>query len=259
VYRLHLIHWRTDEAEKRARKLEDAGYKVVVECDQGNAILRKLRKNVPDAVVIDLSRMPSYGRDVAVGIRMGKTTRNVPVVFVEGEPGKADKIKQLLPDAAYARWDSIIESLDEVIENPPQNPVVPKSLLAGYSVTPLAKKLGIKAKSLVALIGAPNGFEKTLGKVPEGVEVIRDLGCSSDLIIYFVKSRSDLVDNFDNLKGSLADKGGLWIAWPKKTSGMISDLTQAEVRSLGLSCGLVDYKICAIDSTWSGLKFAKRR
>jgi CheY-like chemotaxis protein len=254
-----LIHWKPDEATDRVKELEKAGYEVVLNSGQGNAILRKLRENPPDLVVIDLSRMPSQGRDIAVGIRMGKATRRVPIIFVEGEPEKVNRFKKLLPDATYSTWNSVLERLDQVIKNPPKDPVVPKSILAGYSGTPLTKKLGIKANSRVALVGAPVDFERTLGEVPESTRLIRGLGNESDLIICFVKSQKELLDTLERLKTSMAQKGGLWLAWPKKTSGIVSDLTQTDVRSLGLSNGLVDYKVCAIDATWSGLKFAKRR
>ncbi len=259
MYRLHLIHWKMDEADGLTRVLEDAGYRVKVESDRGNAILRKLGEQRPHAVLIDLSRMPSYGRDIALAIRMNKTTRKVPIVFVGGEPAKVGKIKRLLPDAAYAGSDGLIGTLAEVIENPPEAPVVPKSLLSGYSGTPLLKKLGIRANSCVSLLGAPDEFLAALGSLPKGVRLIKGLRDGSDLVIYFAESRGQLVHDLDALKDSMADKGGLWIAWPKKTSGVVSDLSQPEVRSLGLSTGLVDYKVCAIDSTWSGLKFAKRR
>ena len=259
MYRLHLIHWKPDEAKERVTELEKEGYSVSVESGQGNTSLRALKENPPDLVIIDLSRMSSQGRDIALGIRIGKSTRRVPIVFVEGNYEKVDRIKQLLPDASYATWDSVLNCLGPALKNPPKNPVVPKSILAGYSGTPLPKKLGVMASSSVALVGAPVDFEDTLGEVPEGARLERGLRQGADLIICFLRSQNELVDRLEELKESMAKKGGLWLVWPKKTSGIASDLTQAEVRSLGLSNGLVDYKVCSIDETWSGLKFAKRK
>ncbi|UCG89489.1 MAG: DUF3052 family protein [Gemmatimonadota bacterium] len=131
-------------------------------------------------------------------------------------------------------------------------------MLAGYSGTPLPKKLGIKNGATVVLVGGPKGFESTLGPLPEGVTLRKQARGKCDMIIWFPKSRKDLERRVSEL-GALAGKGGMWIAWPKQASGVKSDLNQAIVRSSGLAVGLVDYKICAIDETWSGLKFAKRK
>lgn len=219
--------------------------------------LKELRRNPPDAVVIDLSRIPSHGRDVALGIRGSKTTRHLPLVFVEGDAQKVAGIKKLLPDAEYTTWRRIRGSLKQAIENPPAEPAIPESNLAGYSGTPLVKKLGIKAGYKVALVGAPAGFDKTLGAVPDGV-TLRHRLISADLIIWFAKSQAELGRRIAALAERIGD-GGMWIAWPKRASGKASDLTQNDVRRVGLANGLVDYKICAIDATWSGLKFARRK
>ncbi|KPK59725.1 MAG: hypothetical protein AMS21_09815 [Gemmatimonas sp. SG8_38_2] len=130
--------------------------------------------------------------------------------------------------------------------------------MAGYSGTPLPKKLGIKADSVVVLVNAPEGFEKTLGKLPDGVTLRRKARGHCDLVIWFTKSLKELGARVGTL-GALAGEDGIWIAWPKKTSGWATDVSQTDVRSTGLAAGLVDYKICAIDETWSGLKFTRRK
>ncbi len=135
--------------------------------------------------------------------------------------------------------------------------MVPKSVFDVYSSTPLPKKLGIKARSVVALVGAPEGFEETLGELPEGVVLREQPHGQPDLTLWFTKSRKDLEHGIEQM-GALADKGGLWIAWPKKSSGVTSDLSQNVVREVGLAAGLVDYKICSIDQTWSALRFTRR-
>ncbi len=129
---------------------------------------------------------------------------------------------------------------------------------AGYSGTPLPKKLGIKASSSVVLVGAPEEFEKTLGPLPEDVVLRRDARGKRDVTIWFVDSQKELRRRIVRM-GEFADGARLWIAWPKKSSGVVSDVTEPVVRETGLATGLVDYKICAIDKTWSGLLFAKRR
>ena len=129
----------------------------------------------------------------------------------------------------------------------------------GYSGTPLAKKLGVKPESVVALLGAPEGFDRTLGTLPDGVSVRTRARGASDVVVLFAAWRRALDRRFAAAVGTLAVGGGLWIAWPKKASGVVTDVTESIVRKVGLASGLVDNKICAIDATWSGLRFMRRR
>ncbi|HEU0185407.1 MAG TPA: hypothetical protein VFS27_08835 [Blastocatellia bacterium] len=260
MHRICLIHWKAEEAEEKIAKLRAAGYEV----DYGEtnqSALRAWRNNPPSAFVIDLSRLPSQGRDVAMALRGYKNTRHTPLVFVEGEPEKIERIKVHLPDAVYTSWSRIRGSLKAAIAKPVAIPVVPASNLAGYSGTPLPKKLGVKPNSSVALLGAPKDFERTLGELPEGVKLKKRADRTCDLIIWFVRMRAELYDGIKEMAELAGDDGasGIWIAWPKRASGVASDMTETVVRETGLASGLVDYKVCAIDATWSGLKFAKRK
>jgi hypothetical protein len=131
---------------------------------------------------------------------------------------------------------------------------------AGYSGTPLPKKLGIKEGTPVLLFGAPAGFERTLGDLPAGARlrrVARAAGQAPGLTIWFVGSLRDLRKGMQ-ARAAGTGPGGLWICWPKKASGVVTDVSENDVRAAGLARGLVDYKIAAIDATWSGLKFARR-
>jgi len=131
---------------------------------------------------------------------------------------------------------------------------------AGYSGTPLDKKLGIKAGCSVRLIDAPRGFEKTLGAPPPGVKLSRTAraGAVFDVIVLFAVKQSQLGRNFATARKQLVENGGLWVAWPKKASGVATELDESLVRAHGLAQGLVDNKVCAIDATWSGLRFVVR-
>ena len=130
---------------------------------------------------------------------------------------------------------------------------------AGYSGTPLPRKLGIKAGARLALIGAPDGFDSTLGSLPDDVTVSRRLGRGSrDVIVAFFSRRSVLERRLPHLVAALDTSGGLWIAWPKRASGVDTDVTEDAVRALGLAAGLVDNKVCAIDHVWSGLRLVYR-
>ncbi len=130
---------------------------------------------------------------------------------------------------------------------------------AGYSGTPLPRKLGIKPGARVGLIGAPAGFDSTLGDLPDGVAVRRRLGREPfDVIVAFFSRRSTLERRLAGLSAALDPAGGLWIAWPKRASGVTTDVTEDVVRDLGLAAGLVDNKVCAIDQIWSGLRLVYR-
>ena len=256
--RVLLLHWNDEEAVERVSRIRAVGFEADTVPLEMPATFRQLRENPPSALVIDLSRLPSAGRDVALSLRTYKATRHVPIVFVEGDPAKVGLIKKLLPDAVYSEWDKIGSSLRHAIAHPPAEPVVPRSRLAGYSEVPLPEKLGIKRRTVVSLVNAPPGFEKLLGKLSEDVIIQRNTHPGSDIVVWFVLSRKELKARIRNMV-HLASKGGLWIAWPKKGAGQKNDLSQAEVRTAGLAAGLVDYKISSFDSTWSGLKFTSRR
>jgi hypothetical protein len=137
--------------------------------------------------------------------------------------------------------------------------VSPAAVSAGYSGTPLVRKLGIKPDARLGLIGAPDGFDETLGELPPGVHVRRRLsGQPFDVIVAFFVRRSALERRLPALAGALDPAGGLWLAWPKRASGVMSDLTDNVVRDLGLATGLVDNKVCAVDDVWSGLRLVYR-
>lgn len=127
---------------------------------------------------------------------------------------------------------------------------------AGYSGTPLIDKLGIKRGARMRLVSAPDNFSGLLGTMPEGARIISS--GPLDFSILFVKEKSQLVKGFPRLRDRLESNGMLWVAWPKKTSAEKTDLTEGVVRTVGLELGLVDVKVCAIDATWSGLKFVRR-
>lgn len=147
--------------------------------------------------------------------------------------------------------------------------------MAGYSGTPLARKLGIGSGHRLALVGAPPGFEDALEGLPGDVEPERfdvdgpggaealagaaRLAGGYDVIVAFTDAAQALEANFGAWAARLVPSGGLWIAWPKRASGVPTDLDENAIRAIGLAGGLVDNKVCAIDATWSGLRFVYRR
>ncbi len=129
---------------------------------------------------------------------------------------------------------------------------------AGYSGTPLVRKLGIKPGARVGLVRAPDGFDVILGELPEGVSVRRRAQGPLDVIVAFFVRRRELERRLSGLRQALDPAGGLWIAWPKRASGVPTDLNENIVRELALTTGLVDNKVCAVDEVWSGLRLVYR-
>ena len=131
---------------------------------------------------------------------------------------------------------------------------------SGYSGTPLRKKLGIKDGHQVATSGAPDHFPDLLAPMHPSVRMRTDLRGRGpfDVLIAFVRSERELRDRFDRARDRLDPHGGLWVAWPKQRSPLATDLKESHVRAYGLSTGLVDNKVCAIDEDWSGLRFVVR-
>ncbi|HEV2640740.1 MAG TPA: hypothetical protein VGX23_36805 [Actinocrinis sp.] len=137
---------------------------------------------------------------------------------------------------------------------------------AAAPTTPLIRKLGIKANHVVALLGAPDGFDETLGPLPRGVTVHRAADGRPpadaepfDVVVFFTSTRAGLTGLLGEVRPLMDPACGLWIAWPKKSSGRPSELTDDVVREIALPTGLVDNKVCAVDATWSGLRLVIRR
>ena len=256
--RVRLVHWKAAEAPERIERLRSAGFEATYRPLDTLDDMKALAADPGDAVVIDLGRLPSHGREMGVYLRGRKSSRGTPLLFVGGQPDKVSRIMDILPDAAYTTWSDVGEALRKAIADAPSTPHMPSSGFEAYSSTPLVSKLGIRAGYAVLLVDAPDGFEETLGALPDGVTLHERPEDPCRLAIWFVRSRGNIVERLDEVLRGVAENGSLWMAWPKKASGVPSDLTQVVVRDTGLEMGLVDYKICSIDGTWSGLLFTRR-
>ena len=131
--------------------------------------------------------------------------------------------------------------------------------MAGYSGTPLAQKLGFKEGFRAGLVNPPKDFAKELGALPAKVEIlVENLRKPLDLVVLFTDSQRNLKREFPRLARKLGSNGMLWISWPKRSSGVATDLSENIIREIGLDAGLVDVKVCAVNDIWSGLKFVYR-
>jgi len=255
--RIRLFSPNEERASSLERELEASGFTVDAKPFEPST-LKALADDPPDAVVIDIGRLPSHGRDVGVAVRTRASTRTIPLVFVDGSADKVSRTRQQLPDATYTVAGKLNQAVRHAVANPSKQPVVPASNLAGYSGTPLPKKLGIKGGSTVALVGAPEDFETTLGELPEATTILDKPSPEATVTLWFLDSLATLEQGIEEM-AEVDDGDRLWICWPKKASGIATDVTQNQVRGTGLAAGIVDFKICAIDSTWSGLCFTKRK
>ena len=264
--RVVLVHWNAAEAEVRVAGLRIAGYNVACHCDP-KANPRELLADPPNAFVIDLARLPSQGRELGAFLRRSPAARHIPLVFLEGDPAKTDRVRALLPDATFTTWDRVLGDLPAALSVPPADPVVPGAMDA-YAGASLPKKLGVKTGSRILLVGAPRGFETALDALPAGAHADRRSSEPVDIVLLFVTSRARLAAGLRDAETRVRDGGRLWILWPRAagrrkhaptTASDISELTQSAVRAHGLSRGWVDYKVSSIDETWAGLCFARRK
>ena len=246
--RIRLLHWKREECAPRAAAIEALGYEVD-SATLTSSSMKEFRENPPDALVIDLSRLPSHGREVGVFLRHSRATRLIPLIYVEGAVEKVVAVQAALPDARYTTYAKLGPVLEDVLANPPREAYVPVSTA---EPAPLTKKLGVKAGQAVALIHAPKGFES---HIPNAT---RSLKGKAHLTLWFVESRAELEEALPGMR-QRAEDGGLWIVWPKTTKQAKPDINSTGIRALALAAGLVDFKICAIDETWSGMRFAVKR
>jgi CheY-like chemotaxis protein len=251
------MHWKESEGRERSRELRAAGLRVEYEFS-AQAALRLSRDEPPDAIVIDLTRLPSHGREIAWALRQSKKTRLIPLVFAGGDPAKVARIRNEIPDATYTDWSGVARAIERAVASPPREVVVPESRHF-YTDKPLAGKLGVKPDSSLALVGAPEGFERVLGALPEGVKLKRGLRGRTDLVLWFVRSEKELRRALPKWRQAAAAGTRIWVACPKKGSSVATDFDVEQVRTTPHAHGLVDWKICAIDADWTGICFAKRK
>ena len=254
--RVRLFHWKSSEAGGLLKTLRAGGHRVDYDENITTGVLRGIRTSPPDAFVVDLSRMPSHGRGIAIYLRRSPATRRIPVVFVDGDPGKVEAIRKQLPDAMYVSAARIRSALRQAIANPPEAPIVP--VIPPHAPRPAAQKLGIREGSAVALIDPPRDYASVIGKVPAGVTFEEDGAAPCPVTLWFVDDPEVFLDALPRFR-SLAARTKFWILWRKQAARKGSRITAPFLRECAIAVGLVDYKICAVNETWSGMAFGLRR
>lgn len=256
---VRLVCWKPEVAAARAAQLESAGFAVHAAPMTVTKFVSHFKSVNPDALVIDLDRQPSHGHMIAKSLRLHPSICRIPIVFVGGAPDKVAKVRAELPDAVYAEWSGVARAVRRAVREAPDEPVKPEPHMKKYEGTPLARKLGLKAGITVALMGEPEGFLEALEGLPEGVRFAPRLTRAAGLAMWFVRSARELREELPYLEARLPEGVSLWLVYPKSSGRLRADFNQNDVRAAGLASGLVDYKICAVDGDWTGMKFARKK
>jgi CheY-like chemotaxis protein len=241
--RLLLVDWDEASAAARAAELRASGHEVLVLTKGANfKSFQTVDAAPPDLIVICLDRLPSHGRAVAASLHERKSTRRVPLVFAGGEAPKVLATRPLFPWATYVAWEKFAAAIPKALK---KTPPLPAKHAASTKST--AAKLGVEGAAL-AVLNAPDALERLIGPWEESRG-------AAERVLLFVTSETELARDFPRAADRLSNRGGLWICWPKKSSGARTDLDGNAVRAFGLARGFVDYKVCSLDETWSGLLF----
>lgn len=256
--RIRLFHWNAAEAQATLDRLCAAGHETEYEEKLIPGLLTSLRRSPPDAVLIDLSRLPSQGREIAIAIRGSKSTRHLPIAFAGGAPEKLGQIRAQVPDATYCEPAKVCEAIRRALKNKHANPVVPVQMMDRFRARSVCQKLGIGEGRTVFLIDPPRGCETMLAPLPEGVQFTGDEPARAAVTLWFVRDRHALESAIGENR-SLASSSKLWILWPKQKRGANGGITETLIRETAIAVGLVDYKVCSVDQTWSGMLFARKK
>lgn len=251
--RVLIIAYNPEEASARAARLRGEGIDAEHYPARGTGGLRNLRAHLPEAIAIDLMELPSYGRYMGALLRQQKATRHIPLIFIEGDPEKTPRAKELFPDAVFTSWKRFSAALERAIRLIPVEPVVPNLF-----TSPLLEKLRIREGTAIALLHAPEGFAKTLGDLPAGCRIARRMP-ENGVILLFVRSAAALGHELPMIARELRSGRVFWILWPKRSAKGPADLKMPAIRQMAAGWGLVDYKVCAVDETWSGMAIGRRR
>jgi CheY-like chemotaxis protein len=203
--------------------------------------------------VIDLSRLPAQGREIAIALRQSPRTRPVPILFLNGAAEKVELIRSVLPDAAYCTTETLVKTLKTA--QPLPNAIVPVAMMDRYASRTAIQKLGIAEKSSIVLVDPPRNVTEVLGNLPKGAQFVEEYG---DVTLYFAHAPDELRATMSDLR-KFAAKTKLWILWRKKNATGHAGVTEPLVRETGRDLGLVDYKICSVDKTWSAMLFAQKK
>ncbi len=252
--RVGLVHWKVEEARPLIELLERAGYEVHYGNAQRPIRVSELKKLDAHAAVVDLSRLPSQGKYWAAELRQ-TSLKQLPIVFVDCAAERVDAVRAAIPDAEYVVRKDLLAALKRA--KAVANPVQPERLMA--SSRSAALKMGVKPGSRVGVYDAPRGYAKVLGALPEGAVLDEAPEEIAPVTVWFVTDPDTYLARLREMK-KVAAKSKLWVVYPKQQKGKAGvGITQFTVREAAIKVGLVDYKVCSVDETWTGFAFAVKK
>jgi CheY-like chemotaxis protein len=260
-HRIRYIHWNAAEADEYIEKLRNQGFDVEYDERPNSHHFAEWRTTPPDLFLIDLTRLPSHGREAGVALRNYKALRTVPIVFLDGEPEKAEQVKQILPDAIYVQAAKLVPTLKRVLRTGPvKQAAKPVAMMERYGNRSIAQKVGIEPHSAVALWESPGQIEQMLEGLPDGVHWVEPDDERATLAILFARDEES-VDEAFLLALRHPHLKKIWVARRKAGTGpkKLGAVSENLVRETGLARGFVDYKVCALSNEWSGLLFARKK
>jgi hypothetical protein len=247
VIRVVVVNRDLIEAGSIAARLCSAEIQAEPYNSRGTRGFRHLRAEPPNAIVIDLALVPSYGRVMGAMIRENKSLRTIPLVFIEGDPEKTAKVRATLPDAVFAPWTKIADAIHRAIRRAPAEPLMP------VAQSTLLQKLGIREGSRVALLHAPKGFA-----LPKAAWT-RSKPESANVILAFFGSIAALGHELPKIAAIVETGMRLWIAWPKRAGSVPTDLSMPRIGEMARPYGLATYKTCSLGEKWSAMVFGRSR
>jgi hypothetical protein len=252
--RVRIVHWKAPEAGPLIEACRACGFEVEYDDVRSGDLAGMIRHKPPDALVIDLTRLPSHGREVAIYLRRTKYARHIPLIFVDGAPEKVEATRGQLPDATFTTRAKLCAAINSALAKRIPAPVLPPGVMERYSLRTAAQKLGIKAGATVAVIDPPRDYAAAIGELPEGTELVENPESIQPVTLWFIRDPREYQAGLRRMQ-AIAARTKLWIVWRKGT-GVLTDKL---VREAANDVGLVDYKICAVNAQWSAMAFARRK
>jgi hypothetical protein len=249
--RVRVFHWKAEEAPPLISEIKSAGHSVEYNATFGE--YWRNRKSPPDAFVIDLTRMPSHGREVAIALRSHKATRQLPILFVDGNAEKVEAIRRILPDAIYTSRAKIAAALRRA--KPFADPVAPPGMMERYAGRSVAQKLGIGPDTRVGLVDPPADYDRVVGPLPDGASLEEGISDGCKITLWFVHDYASFEAALPEMRRTAA-RSRLWILWRK---GKRDGVNEPLIRRGCIEVGLVDYKICSANEIWSAMAFAVKK
>lgn len=254
---VRLFHWREQEAQELIAELRKAGFTVDYDAMPASSSFRSMAEHPTAAAVIDLTRLPSHGRHVAAEICSRKSLRHIPIIFVDGAPEKVAAIRKELPDAIYTTRGKLAAAIRSA--KAVAHPVQPARMMDRRDRT-TAQKMGICENARVAILGAPPGYAKVLGAMPAAVSLEEDPAETLPLTVWFVTDAGVYRAGLPAMRARMSETR-LWVVYPKGGAKKTGDggINQFFIREQALALGMVDYKICSVNPSWTGILFTLKK